>query len=113
MFASLRGYQEVSTGSLGITKGPTMTVQSHLDRRGRPFADERAFSRTGAHWTSTSTERPSAIGRWRNALCARYSVYRKNREFRRHQREFQHAMDCVAHDPAGQRELGLSWSLRD
>lgn len=46
-------------------------------------------------------------------LSRRFEVYRVNRAFRRNQREFDNAMDSVAHDPAGQRELKTSWDLRD
>jgi hypothetical protein len=50
--------------------------------------------------------------RIRQALAARYAVYRLNRQFRRNQREFDQAMDRIGHDAAGQRELQLSWTLR-
>jgi hypothetical protein len=49
----------------------------------------------------------------RQALAARYAVYRLNRRFRRNQREFDRAMDHLAHDPSGQQELQMSWTLRD
>lgn len=48
----------------------------------------------------------------RSKLSARYRVYRLNRAFRRNQREFDRAMDCIVHDVAGQRELQTSWTLR-
>ncbi len=48
----------------------------------------------------------------RQAWAARYAVYRLNRAFRRNQREFDRAMDHIAHDPAGQRELQTSWASR-
>ncbi len=58
-------------------------------------------------------EEQTASGRGiRQAVAARYAVYRLNRAFRRNQREFEDVMDCCVHDPAGQRELQMSWTLR-
>ncbi len=58
-------------------------------------------------------EEPTTSGRGiRQAVAARYAVYRVNHAFRRKQREFENVMDKIVHDPAGQSELRMSWSLR-
>jgi predicted SprT family Zn-dependent metalloprotease len=46
-------------------------------------------------------------------MAARYEVYRLNRRFRRHQREFHDVMDQCRHDPAAQREIALIWAVRE
>jgi hypothetical protein len=48
----------------------------------------------------------------RNKLSALRARRRLNRSFRRDQRAFEHVMDAVAHDPAGQRELQTIWTSR-
>ncbi|HEX4432472.1 MAG TPA: hypothetical protein VHZ96_24580 [Frankiaceae bacterium] len=48
----------------------------------------------------------------RNQLSALRARRRLNQEFRRNQHAFEHAMDAVAHDPAGQSELQSIWTSR-
>ena len=48
----------------------------------------------------------------RNKLRALRARRRLNRTFRRNQRAFENAIDAVAHDPAGQRELRSIWTSR-
>jgi hypothetical protein len=47
-----------------------------------------------------------------NKVQAFRARQRLNRAFRRSQRAFEDAMDAVAHDPAGQRELQSIWTSR-
>jgi hypothetical protein len=48
----------------------------------------------------------------RNKLSALRARRRLNRAFRRNQRALEHALDAVAHDPAGQLELQSIWTSR-
>lgn len=85
-----------------------------------PASNTRRFRRTedrakgDAHWTSrTRQDAGPAPSGWRRAMAARYEVYRLNRRFRRHQREFHDVMDQCRHDPAAQREIALIWAVRE
>ncbi len=46
-----------------------------------------------------------------NKIDAYRARRRLNRAFRRNQRKFEHVLDAVAHDPAGQRELKTIWTI--
>ena len=91
-----------------------MSYPTHPASNTRRFrrADERA--KGDAHWTSRTRQHAGPAPRgWRQAMEARYAIYRLNRQFRRQQREFEDVMDQCRHDAAAQREIALIWAVRD
>jgi hypothetical protein len=75
-----------------------------------PSEPETIKPRHDAENTDTNIFAPqTGLGNKVGAFRARR---RLNRAFRRDQAAFEHAMDAVVHDPAGQRELQSIWTSR-
>lgn len=79
-------------------------------------AAERVTIETGALGDCQSKDPECNIFASPFGLSNKVSAYRArrrlNRTFRRNQAEFDNAMNVVAHDPAGQREIQAIWTSR-